>query len=152
VAEYDRLVKAGGYIQGARTAFTSEPQNKAEAMSKLGVAYAELRYSIAGEMELIKLPLGTQMDSKTKEIFNGAKEVLNFLALGVDMAEYQYLSKLFPHTSITMSGDYQSVHWRTYDDLDEKTFELCVNFVDKLMKKAEELLRKTEPFKRLQMR
>ena len=50
---------------------------------------------------------------------------------------------------MTMSGNYQSAHWRTYEDLDQKVFEVCVNFVDKLLKKAEELARKTEQVKQL---
>jgi hypothetical protein len=135
-------------------AFSSEPPNKAEAMSRLGAAYSELRLSIAGEMELIKikLPSGIKIDSQTKDSIKGLNEVVNFLALGVDMVEYQYVPKLFPNTSIAMSGDYQSIHWRTYEDLDEKVFEVCVNFVDKLMKKAEELARKTEQLKQLYAR
>jgi hypothetical protein len=149
VAEYDRVVRAGAYIQGARMAFSSEPPNKAEAMSRLGAAYTELRFSIAGEMGLMSPPAGVHLDSQTKDMLKGVNEVVNFLALGVDMVEYQYVPKLFPNTSITMSGDYQSIHWRTYEDLDEKVFEVCVNFVDKLMKKAEELARKAEQLKQL---
>jgi hypothetical protein len=149
VAEYDRAVRAGAYIQGARMAFSSEPPNKGEAMSRLGAAYTEARYSIANDLQLIKLPLGVQLDRQTKEIFSNAQEVLNFLALGVDMVEYQFVPKFMPNTSITMSGDYQSVHWRTYDDLDEKVFKLCVDFVDKLVKKAEELARKAEQMNQL---
>lgn len=123
-------------------AFSSEPPNKSEAMSRLGAAYAEARNSIGSDIQLIKLPSGLKLDSKAKGVLDDAQEVLEFLALGVDMVEYQFIPKFLPHTSITMSGDYQSVHWRTYDDLDEKTFDLCVNFVETLIKKAEDLARK----------
>jgi hypothetical protein len=130
-------------------AFSSEPPNKSEAMSRLGAAYTEASYSIANNLQLIKLPMGVQLDRQTKEMFSNAQEVLNFLALGVDMVEYQFVPKFMPHTSITTSGDYQSVHWRTYDDLDQKTFDLCDNFVEALIKKAEELARKAEQLKQL---
>ena len=149
MADYDRVVRAGAYIQGARMAFSSEPPNKADAMSKLGAAYTEIRFSIADQMEFIKLPSGVKLDSQTKDSIKGVNEVLSFLALGVDMVEYKYVPALFPHTSMAISGNYQSVHWRTYEDLDEKSFEVCVSFVDKLMKKAEELERKTEQLKQL---
>lgn len=152
MAEYDRIVRAGEYIQGAKAAFFIGSPNKAEAMSKLGAAYTEIRFSIAGEMDFIKAPSGVKLDSKTKDSLDRANEVLSFLALGVDMVEYKYVTALFPHTSMAISGNYQSVHWRTYEDLDEKTFEVCVNFVDTLMKKAEELERKAARLKHFGLR
>jgi hypothetical protein len=152
VADYDRIVRAGAYIQGARMAFTSEPPDKEEAMSRLSAAYAEARFAITGELEFIKLPSGVQLDSQMKASIRSVNEVLTFIALSVDMLEYQYIPKLFPHTSITTSGDYHSTHWNTYDDLDQETFNLGVNFVESLVKKAQELERRAAPLKKLRVR
>lgn len=121
-------------------------------MTKLGTAYAEARHSIGSDMQLIKLPLGMKLDRQAQEVLDNAQEALEFLALGVDMVEYQFVPKFLPYTSITMSGDYHSTHWRTYDDLDEKTFELCANFVETLLKKAEDLARKAARLRPLTQR
>jgi len=98
------------------------------------------------------MPSGIQLDSQAKALFEKTEEVMNFIALGVDMIEYQFLPKLLPHTSISMAGTYHSTHWRTYEDLDTRTFEMCVNFVETLLKKAEELERKTARLKHLRLR
>jgi hypothetical protein len=132
----------------AQAAFTTG--KKQEAFVKLKVAFDTLERQLPHELPLLdklsRLPSRVPQEVRKiaedqQKVVDRAIENVNMLMLGIDPIKYRFFSDLAPKVSWSVSGNYQVMIWKQYDNISNEVFEQCFDFVVEVSFKIGEVFR-----------